>query len=191
MNSLVDKLPTVAVIDGKEYPINTNFRNSLKAVMAFEDPELTIEEKNAIALELIYPTLPNNITEAYEIAMQFLNCGDSFVPGEGEGENGRFYSFQKDAPYIFTAFSQTHGIDLETIDYLHWWKFCYMFMDLREDCFFSHLVDLRIRKKSGKLTKEERSYCDRHRDIIDLPETVSPETEEAKNTFLELLGEKG
>lgn len=106
-------------------------------------------------LRLLYKEIPPDTQKACELAVYFLNCGE-----EKEGEAGsparRIYSFAKDAKYIYSAIRQTHGIDLETVKYLHWWKFCYFFLDLDPDCMFQQMLHLRQQKQQGKLTKEER-----------------------------------
>ncbi|HHV51797.1 MAG TPA: hypothetical protein GXX54_08925 [Clostridiales bacterium] len=186
MNILTERLPTSVEIDGVEYELNTDFRVCIKIMLAFEDPELTNAEKQAVMLNLLYKEIPPDILKASKMAVKFLNCGEDDNSGSSSSE--RYYSFQKDAKYIYTAIRQSHDIDLETIDYLHWWKFCYLFMDIKPDCFFSQILDLRIRKSRGKLTKEEREYCARIKDIIELPRVLSPEESAAHDKFLKLLG---
>ncbi len=187
MNILLERLPTVAEIDGIEYEINTDFRNCLKIILAFEDAELTAYEKNTIMLKLLYKEIPQDVKQAQKIAVMFLNCGEENKASASES-GSKVYSFEKDSRYIYTAINQTHRIDLEKIDYLHWWKFCYMFMDLKEDCFFTKLVDLRNRKNKGKLSKEEKEYCYKTKDIIDLPQIQTAGEAEAENEFMRLLG---
>ncbi len=185
MNVLLDKLPTVAEIDGEEYELNTDFRNCLNIILAFEDPELTLREKYAVMLELLYKDAPENTQKALELALLFLSCGE--VDEEEPADTERVFSFEKDSRYIYSAVQQTHNVDLNNVGYLHWWKFCYMFNDLSENCFFTKLVDLRSRKNKGKLTKEEREYCTKIHKIIELPKVETQEEKIAKNKFMELL----
>lgn len=173
MNILTDKLPTAVRVDGKVYPVNTDFRVCLKIVIAFEDPELASAEKQTIMCRLLYgKNIPDNLEAACMQAVKFLNCGESINENEEPaGENiGRLYSFSQDAGFIFTAINQTHGIDLESVSYLHWWKFTSYFLDLSEECFFSRLIYLRRQKKTGKWTKEEKEWYYSIQKIADLPE---------------------
>lgn len=188
MNALIERLPTVAEINDVEYELDTDFRTSLKIILAFEDVELTTQEKNLIMLRLLYMNnIPQNIEKASELAALFLNCGDTEKEGPTQGK--RVFSFEKDSQYIYTAINQTYGIDLENVPYLHWWKFCMMFKDLKENCFFTRLCDLRNRKYKGKLTKEEKEYCYKISDIIDLPEPRTSEEIQAENEFMAKLGQ--
>lgn len=188
MNILIEQLPTAVEIDGDIYELNTDFRTCLSIILAYEDPELTINEKHGVMLELLYKEIPDNADEACRLGVKFLNCGDD--PEEETGSDdgiGRLYSFDKDAIYIYSAIKQSHGIDLDEVDYLHWWKFSYMFLDLKEDCFFNRLIHLRRQKKLGKLTKEERELYYKIQDIVDLPEVYSEEEQSRIDEFMRLL----
>ncbi len=186
MNILTDRLPTAAEIDRVEYQLNTDFKNCLKIILAFEDEELTDHEKQLIMLQLLYKEIPPDTQKACELAVRFLNCGEEAGDG-AQGDAERLYSFEKDARYIFSAIRQSHNIDLETVEDLHWWKFCYLFMDLHEDCFFSKMIYYRRQRNRGKLTPEEREYCARIKDILDLPIRRSSEEAVKEAEFMRLL----
>ena len=186
-NILIDDLPDAVLIDGVEYPIETDFRSCLRVVLAFEDDELTAIEKQAVLLDNLYPERPHNLKGALEQAVKFLNGGQDVR--DDTGPQPRLYSFGQDAAYIFAAFRQTHGIDLEQIEYLHWWKFLALFMDLGSETTFCQLVALRKRIKSGKASKEERRMYREMKDIIDLPEPDlrTPEEKEREAVFLRMV----
>ena len=124
----------------------------MRVILAFEDAELTAYEKQKLMLDNLYPVIPGDLQGAVEKANWFLNCGDV---SRKASDGVRLYSFEKDANFIFAAFRQTHGIDLQN-ENLHWWKFIALFMDLGQDTTFCQLTALRKRVKSGKATKEER-----------------------------------
>jgi hypothetical protein len=172
-----------------EYPINSDFRDCLKVILAFEDDELTGYEKQAIMLNNLYPEPIEDTQAALETGMKFLDGGKV---GEDEDNGPRLFSFEKDANLIFAAFRQTHGIDLESIEYMHWWKFLALFMDLGADTAFCNLVGLRKRVKSGKATKEEREVAREMGDLFDVPEpdTRTVEEREQEAEFMRLIGGK-
>lgn len=128
-NVLVDELPTAVMIDGQEYEINSDFRTCIRIIMAFEDNDLAALEKQMILVESLYPVKPENLQEAFEKGIKFLNGGGE-SNGEEKEEGLRLYSFAKDANFIFAAFKQTHGVDLSDSNDLHWWKFLALFADL-------------------------------------------------------------
>lgn len=188
MNILAERFPTSVEINGKEYALNTDFRVGLKIILAWEDPELTAREKTLVMLRLLYKEIPPDTQKACELAVYFLNCGEEKDDGEAaESPVRRVYSFTKDAKYIYSAIRQTHGIDLETVEYLHWWKFCYFFLDLDPDCMFQQMLHLRQQKQRGKLTKEEQAIYYRLRDILDLPQEKDAETRSAEEEFMAKL----
>lgn len=189
MNILTDTLPESVVIGDKDFAIRTDFRTCLKTIMAFEDPDLTPQEKASILLSNLYPVVPSDTAQAMAQANLFLNGGKV---SEEEGEpSPRVYSFSKDANFIFAAFRQTHGIDLQKTT-LHWWEFLALFMDLGSETTFCQLVSLRKRIKTGKATKEERRAAREMGDLIDVPEfddrTLAEKEAEAE--FLRKIGQK-
>ena len=190
MNILVEDLPETLEIDGNSYRINSDFRSCLLTIMAFEDNELTMQEKQYVLLKNMFPEEPPpNSEEAVKAALQFLN-GKSGSDGETEERTSpRLYSLSHDANFIYAAFKQTHGIDLQT-DKLHWWKFLALFMDLGSETTFCSLVSLRKRIKTGKATKEEKAAAREMGDIFNVPEldTRTLEEKELERQFLASIG---
>jgi len=183
VNLLVDELPDSVEIDGEIYLLNTDFRNCLNVILAYEDTDLTDNEKYTILLTNLYPVIPENIEAAIEKALIFLDEGK--VPSSGKGDSKpRVYSWSKDANMIYSAFKQTHNIDL-SVEKMHWWKFVALFMDLGSNTSFSSIVNLRSRVKSGKATKEEMAAASELGEMFDLPETdtMSYEDSEKRNEF--------
>lgn len=180
MNALLNKFPTKIRIDNTDYEVNSDYRNCLKIILAFEDEELTIEEQYYIMLNLLYKEMPENIELAIEKAILFLNCGEEYEALESK----RTYSFNKDSKYIYSAMNQTHNIDLESIEYLHWWKFVFLFMDVDKDCTFSYITSLRYKKNNGKLDNFDKKIWIEMREIVDLD--YSNEDEE-ESEFMRLL----
>jgi hypothetical protein len=168
MNILTDAPPETVEINTTEYRLNTDFRACLKIIMAFEDNELTPQEKQLILLGNLYSVVPNDLEAALDCANWFLNGGKDSATNTDE-ENPRVYSFAKDGNFIYAAFRQTHGIDLATAN-LHWWTFLALFMDLGQDTTFCQLTALRKRLKTGKASKEERAAAREMGDMIDLPD---------------------
>lgn len=193
MNVLINQFPTKIQIEDKIYEINTDFRNCINIMLAFEDKELADEEKYEIMLELLYKDKPEeNIEIAIQKAILFLDCGE-IEEKNGENYNNikRLYSFTKDAKYIYSAIKQSYGIELDKIDYMHWWKFVYLFLGLDKDTFFSQIIYLRKKKQEGKLTKEERQTYIKMFDILELEQDKNYTEEEQNeiNEFNRLLKE--
>ena len=186
MNILVEKLPTEIEVDGQLCKINSDFRPCLRTILAFEDPDLAMYEKQLVMFENLYSTIPRNVSAGLIKAVWFLNGGQD-NPKEDDGP--RLVSFEKDSGLIFSAFRQTHGIDLEAVEYMHWWKFMALFMDLGKDTVFCDLVGLRKRVKTGKATKEEKAAAREMGDMFIIPEIDDRtlEEKEAERLFMDLV----
>ena len=165
-NILVDALPTVIEIEGQEYGVNWDFRTCLRIILAFEDLELTMPEKSAVLIELLYKERPENVQLAVEKGVAFLDGG---IEQDPNSSAVRVFSFQKDSRFIMAGFRQTYQMDLQTEE-LHWWTFLTLFMDLGPDTTFSNIVGLRKRVKDGTATKEERRTASELGEIFKLPD---------------------
>lgn len=157
-NFLIEQFPDAIEIDGEVYAVNTDFRVGLQIMADFESPEFDQDERAYLMLNRLYVDLPEDkdlqfYQKAMEKAVKFLNAGEETTQ-DTEGKP-RLYSFGKDARLIYSAFSQTHGVDLQTAD-MHWWRFLALFMDLGADTAFNSIVNLRKRYHDGKLTDEEK-----------------------------------
>jgi hypothetical protein len=188
VNILFEKLPTAVMIHSQEVKINTNFRDCLRVILAFEDNALSAIEKQMILIDNLYPDPPKDTQEAFIQGLKFLNGGQ---PGEEDNSSPRLYSFAKDANFILAAFQQTHGLDLPNTEYLHWWQFLALFSDLGANTTFCNLVALRKRVKTGKATKEERQAAREMGDLFEVPEidNRSLEEKEQEAEFLRLVTE--
>lgn len=186
MNLLVEQLPVSVRIGDRDYKFNTDFRFALRAIMAYEDNELTMAEKQAVLLFNIYVDIPRDVEAAVKEALNYLNAGEA----SGENSGVRVYSFMKDASLIYAAFRQSHGIDLTTAE-LHWHQFMALFMDLGSETAFTQLISLRRRVKTGKASKEERQIAielGESFDVPDIDDRTLQEREE-EDEFLRLVRE--
>lgn len=188
MNVLTDKFPTKIRINDKIHEVNADFRNCLKIIAAFEDDDLSIRDKYEIMIRRLYKFYKDipaeDIGTAIKRGIQFLDCGEE---PQDKSTPKRVYSFEKDGKFIYSAIKQTHQIDLEQVDFLHWWKFVFLFSDINSDCAFANMVHLRDKRNRGKLSKEERAIYNRSREILDLNYDSKP-TEDERDFMRRLKG---
>lgn len=187
MSILIDSLPTSLVIDEVEYKINSDFKACIRIMSAFDDPELAWAEKTIIMYENLYIDKPVDFEQAILQGTIFLNMGKEVE--ESEISLPKYYAFEHDANLIYSAFYQTHSIDLQTTS-LHWWKFMALFMDLGSDTGFCSMVNLRKRLNDGTATNEERAMARDMSDVVYLPDTTSLSLEdlETEQAFMDALG---
>ncbi len=187
---LIDYLPETVEIEGKVYPIETNFRTFVLFEMMMQEPELSDTEKAMRGLELVYPKVPDNLTAAVDGLLWFYSCGKRWrekKAGSTEEPSGTqmVYSFEYDDDYIYSAFLTQYHMDLQDVEYLHWWKFKALLRTLSSDLEFSKIMEYRSIDISSGMTKEQRDFYRRKKELYALP--LSAGEEEKVDAIAEAL----
>lgn len=184
MNILIDEVPEYVEIDGIEYKINTDFRIGIMFELLIQDNTLTDMEKVEIALNLYYPEIPHDPIQALEKILWFYRCGKEYdaespqEDTEGTTQQQAIYSFEHDAEYIYAAFLDQYGIDLQDIEHLHWWKFRALFKGLKEDNLIVKIMGYRAIKIDDNMTDSEKKFYRRMKKIYALPDDRTQEEKE-------------
>lgn len=137
MYNLYETLPNTIEVNGRVFPIYTDFKVWLKV------DELMSKGCTQLDLAFIFE-IPSDIYYFDELMgkeiEKFLYCKMEYPKvSDGEGvENA--YSFIHDAPYIYSAFMEKYNIDLFNTD-MHWWKFLALFRGLLNS--FNRIVGYR------------------------------------------------
>ena len=172
MNILVDLVPTTVNIDNKEYEINSDFRTSILFELLMQDGTIEEDDKILMALQLYYPDIPENIKKAIEQMLWFYRCGKDVSSSKGNGKSKgvtQIYSFEYDDDYIYAAFLDQYNIDLQDIEYLHWWKFKAMFKALKDDNMIVKIMGYRSMDLSKVKDKEQKAYYKRMQKLYEIP----------------------
>lgn len=172
MNLLIDVVPTTVDIEGTDYEINSDFRISILFELLMQDNSIGEEEKICRALGLYYSIIPENIKEAIEQILWFYRCGKDIrnQKGNGKGKNvTQIYSFEYDDDYIYAAFLDQYNIDLQDIEYLHWWKFKAMFKALKGDNEIVKIMGYRSMDLSKIRDREQKSYYKKMQELYQIP----------------------
>lgn len=172
MNILIDLLPDKVEINSEEYKINSDFRTSILFELLMQDSELTDEHKIIQALELYYSVLPQDVNEAVDKLLWFYRCGKDIASQKGNGKGKsvtQIYSFNYDDDYIYAAFLDQYGVDLQDIEYLHWWKFKAMFKALKEDNEIVKIMGYRSMDLSNVKDKEQKAYYKKMKELYKIP----------------------
>ena len=172
MNILVDLVPTTVNIDNKEYEINSDFRISILFELLMQDSSIEEEDKIFMALNLYYATIPENIKEAIEQMLWFYRCGKDIKSSKGNSTSKsvtQIYSFEHDDDYIYAAFMDQYGIDLQDTNYLHWWKFKAMFKSLKGDNEIVKIMGYRSMELSKIKDKEQKAYYKKMQELYKIP----------------------
>lgn len=179
-NILIDKLPETVEINGQEVGVNSDFRVFILFEQILKDYELSKEDKIKKCLSLFYKDNPSNLVEAVQqmfnfYSMSFMNDFHSAKKGKGSKKNKNLYDWDFDQGYIYSAFLTQYRIDLQEIDYLHWWKFRFLFMSLDEDNKISKIIGYRDVDTSKIKDKEEKKHCEKLKKEFAIPERISIE----------------
>ena len=169
MNLLIDGAPTHVEIDGEWVEINSDFRVSILFEELMQDDEIPERQKILQALELYYPVLPKNLSSAVEQMLWFYRCGKEPEATSQEAPSEPVYSFEQDAGYIYAAFLGQYGVDLEAVDYLHWWKFRALFQSLGADCEFVKIMGYRGMTISPKMSEQQKKFYRDMKKLYALP----------------------
>ena len=173
-NMLIDSLPESVDVGGMEYEINSDFRTAILFELLMQDTEVSDADKGYMALELFYPIVPEDMDEAAEKLLWFYSCGKEYRAKrngivQGADNVRRIYSFDYDDDYIYSAFLTQYRIDLQDTEYLHWWKFKAMFRTLSDDLEFSKIMEYRSTEITSGMTKEQREFYRKKKELYALP----------------------
>lgn len=184
LNILCDDLPTYVVVDNEKYPIYTDFRDwiELQEMVSNHVADVLLMQ---YILTLFMDTVPENLEEAIQSIALFLagnvDIRATSKPSKKKGKN--VFSFTYDAPFIIGAFLESYGIDLLSIEYMHWWKFKALLEGLNSKCELNQRIAIRATKVSTIKDKEERNRIRKMQRLIALPATAL-EDEEVALAFL-------
>lgn len=155
-NILTDTLPESVEVDGKRYPVHTNFRDWISFFLLHEDKELTNVEKIHISMNW-YIEMPDNWLAAYQALQKFAAC-QSLPKSKRKTTGARFapvFSYLHDSVYLYSDFLRYYQINLQTTP-LHWFAFNTLFEGLPEKSSTKQRIAYRCINIGRIKDKEER-----------------------------------
>jgi hypothetical protein len=178
-------LPTSVEVNGEVLDIYSDYRAVLDTLAALSDPELTDYDKANIILRNFYVE-PKKITadtlnEAIEKCFWFISCGSD---DKDTRKKPKVMDWEQDFQYIIAPINKIAGVEVRSLDYLHWWSFMGYYNEIGE-CTFQNIVSIRTKLKKGKaLDKSEREFYRNNRSMIDFKQTYTA----AENDLLKEWG---
>lgn len=196
-NLLIDELPQKVKIGGTERDINSHFRTAILFEILMDDDTVSDSEKGLRALKLFYPELPKTekeVSDAVQQMLWFYRCGkepneymrqkEKKIQETGQTES-RIYDFNYDDDYIYAAFIQQYGINLNAIEYMHWWEFRALFKSLTNQTEFVKIMEYRGMEISSDMSDKEKSFYKKMKSVYALP--VPKEESERMDAIVEAL----
>lgn len=186
---MVGELPRVINVNGVPYKIRTNYRDILKIIMAFNDPELKDNEKVFVCLFILYLDfykIPKNEYEiAFNAALKFIDYNTG--KDEHAHRSPRVMDWEQDESLIFPAINKIAGYETRSAKYIHWWTFLGYYMEITEGI-YSSILSLRSKKAKGKkFEKHEREFWNANKGICVLREKLTEEEQAEKDKLNALL----
>ena len=185
------------MVDDAGYPIRTDYRNVLQLFEAFQDPELTVEEKWIVAVYLIFEDLlcAEDVLAAIKNGFDINGAAKqiSWFVSAGQPDKEVLelptYSWDQDEQIIFSAVNKVAGKETRELEHLHWWTFLGYFMEIRESSFMD-IVGIRHKLNHGKkLEKHEKEFLSRNKELIRLEKPRTKEEQEQEDAYQALLDE--
>lgn len=186
---MIGQLPKTIKVGEKEEPIRTDFRDILTIFTAFNDEELSLEEKMLVCLRIIYINMddinPDLYYEAYEKAVAFININQSHYDCK---DDFRLMDWEQDEQLIFAAVNKVAGTEVRLFDYMHWWTFMGYYMGIGESL-FADVVNIRAKKhKHKKLDAHEIEFYKSNKEMVDLRTRYTKEELKEREELKKILG---
>ena len=187
---MIGSLPQALEIGGKPYEIRSDFRVVLNVFQAFNDPELSEQEKCYVCLKCLYVDyahLPKeHMQEAVEKAYWFVGGGD--IPQDNV-QPIKTLDWEQDESIIFPAVNKVAGYETRSVPYLHWWAFYGLFNEIGEGL-FSTVLSIRAKKAKGKkLEKYEKDFLRENKNLCELREKKSRQEIEDERADMEFINQ--
>lgn len=194
---MIGVLPETLAVGGEDYLIRTDYRNVLQVFEAFQDPELTQEEKWIVAIYLMFEDF-SCADNVLQVAKDGFNLEDaikqiSWFISAGQPEKQVLekptYNWKQDEQIIFSAVNKVAGKETRELEYLHWWTFLGYFNEVGEGL-FRDVVRIRHKLNKGrKLDKDEKEFLSKNKELVKLEKPKTKEEQEQEDAYNALLDE--
>lgn len=158
--------------------MDCNFRSCIILEKVLESNQRN-EDKVFDMIDLFFPEeRPDDIKGAVNAIYNLYRCGTKKkTPQKTNGKvvlkDQMIYSYEHDAPYIYSAFLSQYRIDLNEIEFLHWWKFHAMFSSLEKRNKIVEIMGYRAANLNDIKNKSERDRVAKMKRVYALPQNLT------------------
>ena len=192
---MLGQLPQTLKVCNKDYAIRSDFRDILKIIAAYNDKDLSDQEKVFVCMSRIYKDLDrmpkdkDTYAAAFKAATEFMECRLS-----SDKPSPKVVNWEKDEQLIFPAINKVAGMEVRAVPYLHWWTFLGYFQAIDREDLWGVVLTIRQKKAMGKkLEKHEKDFLAANRELCSMEykeERQSPE-DQLRAIYEKLLKEGG
>lgn len=182
-------LPETAQIGGREYAINTDYRDILDIIARLQDDQEAEVVRLQVALALFYEDFFQMPSAHWDEAVKWM---EKFIGG-GQEDDGRpapkLIDWEQDSTMILADINRVAGCEVRALPHLHWWTFLSWFGGIGQGQ-LSTVVAIRDKRRRGKkLEKWEQEFYQEHREQIDFKKKYTQQEIEEQERLKKLLGE--
>lgn len=181
MNILIDDFTNY----DKYKDINTDFRSAIMFELLMQDNSIKDKKTKILsAIKIFYSDLSKieSIDSAINTILDFytLEKKEEKEKKSKKSDNKKnIFSYEYDAEYIYSAFLEQYGINLQQIEYLHWWEFKALFNALSEKTKFMKIIEYRTVNISKIKDKERKKFYKEMKELYALPDMRTEEEKES------------
>lgn len=177
-------LPVSAVIGDREYAVNADFRDVLEVIEILQDREKHEAIRTLVSLSLFYDDFDQMPSayhqEAVEWMMSFISCGEE----DDAAPQPKLIDWVQDRMIIAAEVNKVAGIEVRSLEFLHWWTFIGYFNCIGEGQ-LSYIVSIREKlRKRQNLEKHEREFYNKNRSRVDFKQKFTREEEAVLSKWL-------
>ncbi len=191
MNLLIDKLPTSIKIGDRDVKIKTDRRTWLAFELVLTNSFLSNLDKMRNIINILDEDIKitnNNIENIINELIIFYNCGAKTNDKDNKKVNStkKVYSLEHDQYRIYSDFKQFYNIDLENEEYIHWWKYRQLFLELPKEAKTKEVMMYRSITIDSKMSKEQKEHYLRMKSLYsikDKEESVDTKANRIANVF--------
>jgi len=177
-------LPVSAEIGGREYPVNSDFRDVLEIIAILQDLEKHEHLRVLLALNLFYEEFDEMPPEDYQAAFDWLIRFISLDEPEDDRPHAKLIDWEQDRSIIAAEINKVAGVEVRDLRYLHWWTFIGYFYGIGEGQ-LSFIVSIREKLRKGKkLEKHEQEFYRNNRARVDFKQKFTQADEAALSKWL-------
>jgi hypothetical protein len=147
--------PEYAMVDGKKYKINTDYRVALKCDEVARNPNINEYKKPMIIIYLLFGEIalknPENYEKFFKQAVKFLRLGNL---EDKEQKSVKDFDFEQDYRLVKDSVLAERGIDIEK-ENIHFWDFFDTLNGLTDKCILNRVREIRTYDTTGLSSKQK------------------------------------
>lgn len=175
------KYPQCVKVGNQKYPINTDYKVSLKCLNIINDNTISDTERTLAVIYTLFGFIPKDeeISEFIRLSEMYLGCGETQVE---HLERKKDMDFDYDFKYMVASFMSDYRINLVDED-MHWYQFVNLLQGLTEESILSRIRELRNYDLSEIKDQKQRSKIIEAQKSVELPEEITEEEQSAVDEF--------